>query len=175
MSVPSVPSRTNRCMIPTSCSFPIVIARSFIRREETCVDVPIIKKSMRVHFPTRIQHFQAQQLNQPVVGKMCRTCPSQPFRDETGRLWWTSNAFMSLFHKPWVFTTLRSQDKSSSFEVVLDIPKNVLSVQSGLTNYGGSFNIFHPNAHPFRHFVADVLPSLIYGPRSRDKTDKSVT
>jgi hypothetical protein len=114
--------------------------------------------------PTRLQHFRVQHNNREVVGNLTRDSITGPFVDDAGFVWVSTTTLCSLFHN---CTVLRSRDGMSSSETIIpQIPGETLFVSTtGLTRWPGNFNIFHPTSYPFRHLMADVVPSLLYGTR----------
>ncbi len=111
-----------------------------------------------LYFPTFEEHMKRNELNKLPTGKLTLLTKNK-YTDEANKIWYRRSFLGSILHHPSENYVFEEYSKQSSSEVLV----NKKDFERGSYDYKpGSFNYYSSWHNPLRHFVADVLPLMIY-------------
>jgi len=113
-----------------------------------------------LYFPTLEEHMKRNNFNELPTGKLTLLTKNK-YIDEANKIWYRRSFLGSILHHPSENYVFEEYSEKSSSEVLVN--KKDFERGSYERSYKpGSFNYYSSLHSPLRHFVADVLPLVIY-------------
>lgn len=114
------------------------------------------------YFPSFKEHIERNKFNIYPKGKLILINREKSlYKDENNIIWYKRSFIKSVFHEPFENYVFEEYDERKNESSEAQILKQ--DFDTGVTNFKpASYNYYSSIFHPWRHFVADVLPIFLY-------------